>query len=74
MLLPELDDKITDDYDDDKIATRQSCSFNAMPILNRINEELINDGSLSNRVVPGIMVNNLTASWSQVEYLHSIDL
>ena len=65
LLLPELKDKIPDDNDDDKITTY---SFNAMPILNQINEG--HDGSLSSRVVPKIMVNNVTASWSQVKHLH----
>lgn len=74
LLLPELDDKITDSNDDnDKLATAgQSYSFNAMPVLNQINEELINDGSLPSRVVPRIMVNNVIASWSQVVCCYSM--
>ena len=48
------------------MTTRQSYSFNAMPVLSQINEELTNDHSLSGRVDPNIMVTNLTASWSQV--------
>ena len=82
LLLAELNSKIanTDDDDDDddddndrNAATRQSCSFNAMPIVNRMKQRLINDGLLSSRVVPRIVVNNLTASWSQVGYPHLID-
>ena len=83
LLLSELDSKTAytdgddddddDDDDDRKTATRQLCSFNAMSVVNQMNEGLINDGSLSNKAVPRIVVNDLTASWSQVGYPHSMD-
>ena len=81
LLLAEMDDKMTDDDDDNdhdhdhnhdydhdkydnKLATTRQSS--GMLRLNQLNEQLINNPSQSGRVVPRIMANRLTASWSQV--------
>ena len=50
--------------------TNRSCSPDAVPTLELVNKELINDGwqgSLSNRVAMATLsVNGLTASWTHV--------
>ena len=65
-MLPELGDAIVDS---DVNAARRSYSPAEMPPLKLVSEEITTDsghGSSTNGVAPRVVVNNLTASWTNV--------